>query len=1026
MRGGNLSEWALNHRSLMIYLMVICAVAGAWAYTTSGRDEDPPFTIKTMVVKTLWPGATTDETLKQVTDRIEKKLDELPSLDYLQSYTAPGESVIFVTLKDSTPPSHVADLWYQVRKKTGDIAYLLPSGVQGPYFDDEFGDTFGVIYGFTTDGFSYRELKDYVETVRTELLRLPDVGKISLIGVQDEKVTLEFSSRRLANLGISQSEVIDSLRAQNAVSPAGVLEGGDERILLRVSGGFRSEADLSAINLRGNGRFYRLGDIANIHREFVDPPQPTFRVNGKPAIGLALSMAKGGDNLIMGENIRRRMAELERDRPIGIEATRVADQPEVVRLSVHGFVTALAEAVFIVLAVSFLSLGLRAGAVVALSIPLVLGATFVGMKIAGIDLQRVSLGALIIALGLLVDDAMITVEMMIKKLEQGFTLFKAATFAYSSTAFPMLTGTLVTIIGFVPVGFARSSSGEYCFSIFAVMTIALLVSWFVAVLFSPLIGVAILSKQAKPQTKDAAATRLAQGFRRILLWCLRHWGWTIGGSLALFLLSLGGATQLEQQFFPVSERPELLVDVTLPQNASIHATQEAVKLLEKRLAADKDVGSFTFYVGQGAVRFYLPMDVQLDHDYFAQAVVVARDVKVRDALAARLQSEMSGDLSGATVRVSPLELGPPVGWPVKYRVSGADPERVRQAALELGTVVAADPATRTVHFDWNEPIKAVRLQVDQDKARLLGISSQDLAQALQTLFSGTTVSQLRDATYLIDVQVRSTPGERVDLDSLRQLQLSLGGGRNIPLGEVAKLEYGVEQPIVWRRQRLPTLTVLSDVASGIQTTTVVERLAPAVQRFADGLPSGYRVETGGTVEESAKGQDSVNAVMPVMALLMLTLLMVQLQSFQRLVLVLSVAPLGLIGVVAAMLPTHTPMGFVATLGCIALIGMIVRNSVILIDQIERNLAEGMERAQAVVEATCHRVRPILLTASAAILGMIPIASESFWRPLAFAIMGGLMVATLLTLLFLPAAYLAWFRARNRQADCADGKPARSL
>lgn len=1020
MKGFNLSEWALGHRSLMVYLMVMCAVAGVWAYATAGRDEDPPFTIKTMVVKTLWSGANADETLNQVTDRIEKKLEELPSLDYLQSYTAPGESVIFVTLKDSTPPGQVADLWYQVRKKTGDIARTLPPDVQGPYFNDEFGDTFGVIFGFTADGFGYRDLKDYVETVRAELLRLPDIGKIELIGGQDEKVTLEFSSRRLANLGISQSQVIDSLSAQNAIAPAGVLEGDGERVLLRVSGGFRSEADLAAINLRGNGRFYRLGDVADIHRGFADPPQPMFRVNGRPAIGLSLSMAKGGDNLRLGENIRRRMAELGRNRPIGIEVTQVADQPEVVRQSVHGFVKALTEAVIIVLAVSFLSLGLRAGAVVALSIPLVLGATFVGMKVAGIDLQRVSLGALIIALGLLVDDAMITVEMMIKKLEQGFSLFKAATFAYSSTAFPMLTGTLVTMIGFVPVGFARSSSGEYCFSIFAVMAIALLVSWFVAVLFSPLIGVAILPKRPAPQAGRGTAARLSGGFRRVLLWCLRHRWWTIGGTLALFLVSLAGAGRLEQQFFPVSERPELLVDVTLPQSASIHATEKAVELLEKRLAADKDVASYSFYVGQGAVRFYLPMDVQLDHDYFAQAVVLARDLDGRDALAARLQQVMSEDLAavGAMLRVAPLELGPPVGWPVKYRLSGPDPERVRQAAFDLGSVVAADPAARTVHFDWNEPIKTARLMVDQNKARLLGITSRDLAQALQALFSGKTISQLRDATYLIDVQVRSPAGERADLESLRHLQLSLGGGRTIPLGEVATLDYGIEQPIVWRRQRLPTLTVLGDVAPGIQAATLVTRLAPAVQRFAATLPAGYHLETGGTVEESAKGQNSVNAVMPVMVLLMLTVLMVQLQSFQRLILVVSVAPLGLIGVVAAMLPTHTPMGFVATLGCIALIGMIVRNSVILIDQIEHNIIEGMEPGQAVVEATCHRMRPILLTASAAILGMIPIASESFWRPLAFAIMGGLVVATLLTLLFLPAAYLAWFRHGAPKGEAA--------
>ncbi len=1009
MKGFNLSEWALGHRALMVYLMLVCAVAGGWAYATAGRDEDPPFTIKTMVVETLWPGATTHETIDEVTDRIEKKLEELPALDYLQSYTTPGTSVIFVTLKDSTPPGDVPELWYQTRKKVGDIAYTLPQGVEGPFFNDEFGDTFGVIYGFTADGYSFRELKDYVETVRAALLRLPDVGKITLVGTQDEQVVLEFDPRRLANLGLSQNDVIASLQAQNAVTSSGVMTGRDEEVLVRVSGGFKSEADIAALNLRAGGRFFRLGDIATVRRGPIDPPQPAFRVNGKPAIGLTLSMAKGGNNLRLGEAIHRRMAELERDRPVGIEATLVADQPAVVAASVHGFVKALVEAVVIVLAVSFLSLGLRAGTVVALSIPLVLGATFVGMKMAGIDLQRVSLGALIIALGLLVDDAMITVEMMIRKLEDGFTLHRAATFAYTSTAFPMLTGTIITVIGFVPVGFAASASGEYCFSLFAVMAIALGISWFVAVLFAPLIGTAILPKTKAPGGERPAARWVATSFRRTLLVCLRYRWVTIAATVALFVLALAGAGRLEQQFFPTSERPELLMDITLPQSASIYATERAVELAEKRIAADPRVASFSFYVGQGAVRFYLPMDLQLAHDYYAQGVVVARDPAQRDALAADLQRQISAELSGVLVRVSPLELGPPVGWPIKYRVSGPDPEKVRQAALALGSVVASDPATRTVNYNWNEPIKTVRLAVDQDKARLLGISSQELAQAMQGLFSGTTFTQLRDATYLVAVQMRATPTDRLDLESLRHLQLSLGPGRSVPLGEVASLQYGLEQPIIWRRDRLPTLTVQADMAEGVQAATVVQRLAPAVQRFAASLPAGYRVAVGGTVEESAKGQASVNAVMPVMVLLMLSVLMVQLQSFQRLILVISVAPLGLIGVVGAMLPSHTPMGFVATLGCIALIGMIVRNSVILIDQIEHDMAEGMARGRAVVEATCHRMRPILLTASAAILGMVPIASEAFWRPLAIAIMGGLVVATLLTLLFLPAAYLTWFR-----------------
>jgi multidrug efflux pump subunit AcrB len=994
---------------MVIYLMALCALAGALSFNGLGRDEDPPFTIKTMVVKTLWPGATVDDTLKQVTDRIEKKLEETPSLDYLKSYTTAGESVIFVTLKDDTAPEKVADLWYQVRKKTGDMAHALPTGVQGPFFDDEFGDTFGVVYAFTADGFSQRELRDYVETVRADLLRLPDVGKINLIGTQDEQVTVAIATRKLANLGVTQAQVIDALRSQNAVVPSGVIDTGREKILLRVTGGFGSEADLTEVTLRANGRFFRLADVADITRGVVDPPQPSYRVNGHPAIGLALAMAKGGDNLRLGQNIRKRMAELQQDRPIGIDMIQVANQPQVVEASVHGFVKSLEEAVAIVLAVSFVSLGLRAGAVVALSIPLVLAATFVGMKLFGIDLHRVSLGSLIIALGLLVDDAMITIEMMVKKQEEGLPLRQAATFAFTSTAFPMLTGTLVTVIGFVPVGFAKSSSGEYCFSLFAVITIALLTSWVVAVLFSPLIGVALLPKQGKRHHDSGLAVRLSTGFRRLLVACLMRRGWVLAVTGLLFLASLAGATLLEEQFFPPSERPELILDLSLPHSASIKETGKAVEQLERRLAADPDVAAYAINVGSGAVRFYLPLDVQLDHDYFAEAVITARDVKVRDSLAQRLQKEVEAALPDAVVRAKPLEMGPPVGWPLQYRISGNDPQRVRQTAYDLAAVLSSDQAVRSVNFDWNEPIKTVRLKVDQAKARLLGLTSEDLAQALNTTFSGLTMTELRDDIYLVPVAARAPLGERISLETLRWLQIPAGDGRSIPLGEVASLDFGFEQPIVWRRQRLPTLTVQADVAGGVQAATVVGRLADKVDAFSARLPAGYSVVTGGTVEESAKGQGSVNAVLPVMVLLMLSVLMVQLQSFQRLILVVSVVPLGLVGVVAALLPTHTPMGFVAILGCVALIGMIIRNSVILIDQVERNIKAGQQRWDALVDATSHRLRPILLTASAAILAMIPISSESFWGPMAYAIMGGLVVATLLTLVFLPALYAVWFR-----------------
>jgi multidrug efflux pump subunit AcrB len=1004
----NLSEWALSHRTLTVYFMVLTALAGIWSYATLGRDEDPPFTIKTMVVKTVWPGAGPQETLLQITERLEKKLQDLPSLDYLKSYTTAGESVILVTLKDSTPPAKVPDLWYQVRKKTGDIAHELPTGVYGPYFDDEFGDTFGIIYAFTGDGFGPRALRDHAEAVRAELVHIPDVGKTELIGTQDETVALEFSTQRLAGMGISQAAVLQSLKAQNAVTPAGEITAADERFLVRVSGGFADAADLERISLRAGDRFFRLADVATIRRETVDPPQPMFRVNGKPAVGLAVSMAKGGDILKLGQAIHRRMTELAAERPVGIEVTQVADQTEVVKFSVHGFVKSLAEAVSIVLAVSFLSLGLRAGTVVALSIPLVLAATFVGMKVCGIDLQRVSLGALIIALGLLVDDAMITVEMMVKKLEEGRTRHEAAVAAFTLTAFPMLTGTLVTMIGFVPVGFARSATAEYCFSLFAIMALSLLISWGVAVVFSPLIGIAILPERIAPRA-DGTGERIAAIFRRLLEASLARRWWVIGGTAALFAGSLVLSTRLEHQFFPQSERPELFVDLTLPQNAAVTATAAAAEKLEARLAADPDVASYSIYVGRGAIRFYLPMDVQLDHDYFAQAVVVAKTVEARDALAARLQAGMTTDLPAATVRSSAMELGPPVGWPVKYRLSGPDLQTLRGKAYDLANLIGGHPGMRLINFDWNEPIKTVRATVNQDKARLLGLTSADLAQAFQVTFSGGAVTQMRDGIYLIDVLARGAATERRDLDTLRQLQIPAGGGRSVPLSDVAEISYGFEQPIVWRYDRRPTITVQGDVAPGAHAEGVVKDLAPKIAAFVAALPPGYRLEVGGAVEESAKGNASVAAMLPATALLMLTVLMIQMQSVQRLFLVVSVAPLGLIGVVAAMLLARQPMGFVAMLGCIALVGMIVRNSVILIDQIERDVKSGLDRRDAVIDATCHRMRPILLTASAAILAMIPIATESFWGPMAFAIMGGLVVATLLTLLFLPALYAVWFR-----------------
>jgi multidrug efflux pump subunit AcrB len=1028
----NLSEWALRHRSLVTYLMLVIAAAGLWSYVRLGRSEDPDFTVKTMVVQASWPGATLADTLEQVTDRIESKLQETPSLDYLKSYTSAGQTTIFVNLKDSTRPSQVPDIWYQVRKKVRDIANTLPQGIVGPGFNDEFGDTYGIVYGFTADGFTDRELRDYVVDVRKQLLQLPDISKIDILGAQDERVYVEFSEKQLSGLGIDRSALIAALQAQNAVTPTGIVQTGDEKILVRVSGAFRSEQDVLAVNfVAKNGRIIRLGDIAEVTRGPADPAQPMFRVNGRQGIGLAITMRKGGDVLALGRNVEHAMAEITANLPVGIEPTLVADQPVTVAHAVDDFMEALWEAVAIVLAVSLVSLGLRAGAVVAISIPLVLAAVFVTMSFAGIDLQRISLGALIIALGLLVDDAMITVEMMVTHLERGDDKEKAATFAYTSTAFPMLTGTLVTVAGFVPIGFAHSAAGEYTFSIFAVVAIALLVSWLVAVLFAPLLGVWVLKKPKAVHSGEPGS--IMRHFRRFLVLAMRARWVTLLATLCLFGAAIYGMRLVPQQFFPSSDRPELMVDLQLPENASIYATRDISARVDQLLAGDQDVDHWSTYVGQGAVRFYLPLNVQLPNDFFAQLVVVTKGLQQRERVKAKLEQALATEFPSVVGRVYPLELGPPVGWPLQYRVSGVEPEQVRAIAFKVAQILNEDPSARNVNYNWMEPARTVRIRVDQDQARLLGLSSEALAQALNTVMSGITATQMRSGIYLVDVLVRASADQRVSLSTIRALQVPLPNGQTVPLSQIASVGYGQEYPIVWRRDRRPTVTVQADAAPGVQAATVVQALAPKIEALNASLPGGYHIVVGGTVEESSKAQSSVAAVLPLMLILILTVLMIQLQSFNRLFLVLSVAPLGLIGVVAALLLADKPLGFVALLGVLALTGMIARNSVILIDQIEKEKVHGRHPWDAVVEATSHRFRPILLTASAAILGMIPIAPTIFWGPMAYAIMGGLAVATLLTLVFLPALYVTWFRIRRpdpallpqsgSQADPAAQPPA---
>jgi multidrug efflux pump subunit AcrB len=1006
----NLSDWALKHQSFVWYLMFVALLMGVFSYMNLGREEDPAFTIKTMVIQTRWPGATQDETLKQVTDRIEKKLEELDSLDYVKSYTRPGESTVFVYLRDTTSAEAIPGIWYQVRKKIQDIRGQFPQGIQGPAFNDEFGDVYGSIYAFTADGLTQRQLRDYVEQVRAEIRQVDNLGKVELIGQQDEVIYLNFSTRKLAALGLDQSQVVGALQAQNAVTPAGVIEAGPERISVRTSGQFASEKDLESVNLRLNDRFYRLADIAEISRGYTDPPAPMLRFNGQPAIGLAIAMKDGGNIQAFGKSLHARMTELTADLPVGVGVHTVSDQAEVVEKAVGGFTSALFEAVVIVLVVSFISLGVRAGLVVACSIPLVLAMVFVFMEYSGITMQRISLGALIIALGLLVDDAMITVEMMVTRLEAGDSKEQAATFAYTSTAFPMLTGTLVTVAGFVPIGLNASSAGEYTFTLFAVIAVAMLVSWVVAVLFAPVIGVHILSKNVKPHSNEPG--RIGRAFNRGLLGCMRHRWLTIIGTLVLFALALFCMRFVQNQFFPSSDRPEILVDLNLPQNASINETIKAVDKLEATLKDDPDIARWSTYIGEGAIRFYLPLDQQLENPYYAQLVIVSKGLEQRAALSERLRKRLREDFVGIGTYVQPLEMGPPVGRPIQYRVSGKDIDQVRKHAIELATLLDQNSHIGEMIFDWNEPGKVLRIDIAQDKARQLGLSSKDVANLMNSIVSGSSVTQVNDDIYLVNVVGRAVDAERGTPETLQNLQIVTPSGTSIPLLAFATVRYELEQPLVWRRDRLPTITLKAAVRDEIQPTDLVKQLKPEIDKFSSGLPVGYKVATGGTVEESGKAQGPIAKVVPLMLFLMATFLMIQLHSVQKMFLVASVAPLGIIGVVIALVPTGTPMGFVAILGILALIGIIIRNSVILVTQIDAYERDGYAPWNAVVEATQHRRRPILLTAAAASLGMIPIAREVFWGPMAYAMIGGIIIATLLTLLFLPALYVAWYRIKE--------------
>ncbi|MDP1526766.1 MAG: efflux RND transporter permease subunit [Rhodocyclaceae bacterium] len=1025
MKGPNLSEWALAHPSMVLYLMIVLMVGGTLAFFDLGRAEDPDFTFKVMVVRTLWPGATAQEVENELTERIEKKLQETPYLDVLKSASRAGESLIFIQLKDYAPKAEVPAAWQQVRKKLDDIRHTLPSGVQGPFPNDEFGDVYVNIYALTGAGYDYAELRRAAVRMQRALRNLPDVKKVDLLGVQDEKIFIDMAPQRLASLGLTPALVASAIAQQNAVQPAGFVETDSDRVRLRVSGAFDTVEQIRATDLVIGGKHFRLGDVATVTHGFAEPPNPRMRVDGRDAVGIAVVMAKGGDVITLGNLLEAEIAEQSRTLPLGLNVTIVADQPTVVRISLDLFLQTLAEAVLIVLAVSFLSLGVRTGMVVALSIPLVLAVTFLLMKVFGIDLHRISLGALIISLGLLVDDAIIAAEMMVVKIEQGWEKAKAATFVYTSTAFPMLTGTLITAAVFTPVGFAKSGAGEYAGAIFSVTAIALLVSWVVAVIFTPYIGYKILDEKAlrkygAEHHGDVYDTPFYRRYKALLEGCLRYRWIVIGltvlafvGGMALFKVGV------QYQFFPPSNRSELIVDLWLPQGASLKATEHEVKRVEALLARDevKDkLVNVTSYIGNGAPRFYLPLDQQLFNDNFGQLVVVTKDFAAREAVKTYLQGQFAasdGSWSHLRARVQRLENGPPVGYPVVFRVTGENVETLRSIAQEVAAVMRGSENVTNVHLDWNEKTKSVRVMLNQDRARLLGVSSQDVAMALQGAQQGLTLTQYREGDLLIDIVWRADGKERGHLDRLADLPVPTQNGKWIALAQVAKLEPVLEEGVVWRRDRLPSIQVRADLANDTVTApTATQQIDPQLADVRKRLPPGYRIEIGGAIEESAKNENALKAVMPLMIVAVITLLMMQLQSMRRTFMALLTAPLGLIGVALALFAFSAPFGFVANLGVIALMGMILRNSVILVDQIDQDEKAGKHRWDAIVGAAVRRFRPIMLTAAATVLAMIPLSRQIFWGPMAVAIMGGLVIATVLTLLFLPALYAAWYRVEE--------------
>jgi multidrug efflux pump subunit AcrB len=1019
----NLTEWALKHRAIVLFMLLIVAVAGVFSFKKLGQLEDPNFSVPSMTAMVIWPGATAQQMQDELLNRMEKKFEQIDHFEKVVTFARQGYGGMTLTVKGGTSKADQLEAWYQARKKLADLKLEMPEGVIGPIVNDEYGDVYGLMFAVKGDGFSHAELSDAAEGIKRSMLKVPMVKKVDVIGKQAKRVYVEFSHERLASLGITPLAIAESLKSQNAMLPAGQVDTRGDRVLVRVSGQLASLDDIRHVPVTAGGRTIKLGDIAAVTNGYEDPPTYTVRHNGQPVLMLGISMTSDGNIVELGKTMSAAVATIQSELPHGIELEQVADQPTTVKEAVWDFERSLAEALIIVIAVSLASLGWRAGMVVAASVPLVLGGVAVVMLAMGWNLERISLGSLIIALGLLVDDAIIAIEMMVAKMETGWDRSKAAAFSYSATAMPRLTGALITAAGFMPIGFSKSTTGEYAGGIFWIVGAAVVLSWLCSGIFTPYLAVKILPADFGQHHHggDPYGGKFYRKLRGLIDLAIERRWVVIAATLGALVLALAGMKLVPQQFFPNSSRPELVIDLRLKEGSSFAATTEQVKRMEAMLAKDSDIKFFTAYTGAGAPRFYLALNPELPNAGYAQFVVMTKDLQAREQVRSRLLAAVDEQFPQAWVRVTRLEMGPPVGYPVQFRVVGPDTQVVRRIAREVEQVMAASPKVRDVQLDWNDPVRALKVQLDQEKARALGLTPAEVSLVSQSVMNGATLSQLRAHEDLIDIVARAVPGERLNLDTLKDINLYTRQGTVVPLSQVAQVRYELEEPVLWRRNRDMAITVRADVIDGEQGVSVSQEIRPQLRPIEAKLPSGYRIDVGGAVEESDKANAALLAVAPVMLVTILALLMLQLQDFSRMWMVMLTAPLGLIGVVPALLVFRAPLGFVAILGIIALGGMIMRNAVILIDQVQTEIAEGRDPWNAVLDAAIHRARPVVLTALATVLAMVPLTRSVFWGPMAIAIMGGLTVATLLTIFFVPALYAAWFKVRRQPVD--EGQPA---